>query len=162
MDHKWMEKKRSCFHMDSANSELNCVLPEQKGHMQLKGIWERKTVPWLVFNLVSAFLPFFFVGICGAVGWEINRFSWKQQICFFSLTAQQHLNKHEMSLGRALPKLLPSDRRVSWKAAARESNRRAPSLMQDARREQGESVLVEAGGRLDTFSAVKYCHWEIW
>lgn len=132
-----------------------------EGHVQLKGIWERKTVPWLVFNLVSAFLPFF-MGICGAVGWEINRFSWKQQICFFSLTAQQHLNKHEMSLGRALLKLLPSDRRMSWKVATRESNRRARSLVQNKRREQGEPVLEEAEGRLDTFSAMKFCHWEIW
>lgn len=127
-----------------------------------KGNMRKENSPLTCFQFGICLSAFFFVGICGAVGWEINRFSWKQQICFFSLTAQQHLNKHEMSLGRALPKLLPSDRRVSWKAAARESNRRAPSLMQDARREQGESVLVEAGGRLDTFSAVKYCHWEIW
>lgn len=34
--------------------------------------------------------------------------------------------------------------------------------MQDTRREQGEPVLEEAEGRLDTFSAMKYCHWEIW
>lgn len=101
------------------------------------------------------------MGICDAVGWKINRFSWKQQICFSGLTAQQHLNKHEMSLGRALSKLLPSDRPVSGKVATRESNRRAHSLMQDTRREQGEPVLEEAEGRLDTFSAMKYCHWEI-
>lgn len=129
--------------------------------MELKGIWERRTVPWLGFKLVSAFQPFF-MGICGAVGWEINRFSWKKQICFFGLIAQQHLNKHETSLGRALPKILPSDRRVSWKVAVRESNRRARSLMQNTRREQGEAVLEEAEGTLDTFSAMKYCHWEIW
>lgn len=138
-----------------------CVLPEQKGHVQLKGIWERKIVRWLVFNLVSAFLLL----VCAYVVlwcWEINRSCWKQQICFFSLTAQQHLNKHEMSLGRALPKLLPSDRRMSWKVATKERNRRACSLMQNTRREQGEPVLEEAEGRLDTFSATEYCHWEIW
>jgi len=44
----------------------------------------------------------------------------------------------------------------------RERNRRACSLMQNRRREQGEPVLEEAEGRLDTFLATKYCHWEIW